>query len=333
MFSKIVSVQIKGSKPIYKDEKCIEYNLSKNQILSLTLHNPPYQTDLNMEKVGEMNESYRQHPEFGRFKNIIVVAVRMTGDHLFYLVDGQHRVELMRMHDIVYPFRVLFYPIQTDDEMRQLFREMNYDSHKNLNYVSLGTDTARIADELIKHYANKPFTTKRVESRLFTLKGFVDALSEYIKNFTTFDSLLTSLELNQRSFIESGVDFTHSYVEERECIRESFIMPLKECNFIQYLLDSDVEPDYKGKGKTISKTITLTLKKSVWNHHVGMGIGEIACLACNITRIHQMSFHCGHVIAKSKGGLNTVNNLKPICQSCNSSMGTQNMDDFIKSLA
>ena len=43
-----------------------------------------------------------------------------------------------------------------------------------------------------------------------------------------------------------------------------------------------------------------------------------------------MSFHCGHIIAESKGGELSVNNLKPICQSCNSSMGTQNMDEYIK---
>jgi len=27
-----------------------------------------------------------------------------------------------------------------------------------------------------------------------------------------------------------------------------------------------------------------------------------------------------------------VSNLKPICQNCNSSMGTKNMDEFMKSL-
>ena len=43
-----------------------------------------------------------------------------------------------------------------------------------------------------------------------------------------------------------------------------------------------------------------------------------------------MSFHCGHIIAESKGGELSVNNLKPICQSCNSSMGTQNMDEYIE---
>jgi 5-methylcytosine-specific restriction endonuclease McrA len=43
-----------------------------------------------------------------------------------------------------------------------------------------------------------------------------------------------------------------------------------------------------------------------------------------------VAFECGHVISEFNGGTNKLNNLKPICVSCNSSMGTQNMDEFIK---
>ena len=43
-----------------------------------------------------------------------------------------------------------------------------------------------------------------------------------------------------------------------------------------------------------------------------------------------MSFNCGHIIAEANGGKVIVSNLKPICQNCNSSMGTKNMDDFMK---
>ena len=42
-----------------------------------------------------------------------------------------------------------------------------------------------------------------------------------------------------------------------------------------------------------------------------------------------MSFHCGHIIAEVNGGDIIVSNLKPICQNCNSSMGTKNINDFM----
>jgi hypothetical protein len=78
------------------------------------------------------------------------------------------------------------------------------------------------------------------------------------------------------------------------------------------------------------KSIPLTLKRKVWNTHIGESIGKTVCLCCKLTEITQMSFSCGHIISEFNGGEITLDNLKPICVSCNSSMGTKNMDDFMK---
>jgi hypothetical protein len=79
-------------------------------------------------------------------------------------------------------------------------------------------------------------------------------------------------------------------------------------------------------------TISSTMKRLVWNINIGEEIGKSKCLCCKTTDITQMSFHCGHVVANAKGGETIVSNLKPICQNCNSSMRTQNMNDFMLSL-
>ena len=78
------------------------------------------------------------------------------------------------------------------------------------------------------------------------------------------------------------------------------------------------------------KTIPLPLKHKVWHQWIGKHIGTSMCLCCKLKEISQMSFHAGHIIAEKNGGKLTVDNLKPICQSCNSSMKTQNMNEFIK---
>ncbi len=72
------------------------------------------------------------------------------------------------------------------------------------------------------------------------------------------------------------------------------------------------------------------MKRLVWNKWIGEEIGKFKCLCCNVTDINQMSFNCGHIIAESKGGETILSNLKPICQNCNSSMGSLNMDEFMK---
>ena len=84
------------------------------------------------------------------------------------------------------------------------------------------------------------------------------------------------------------------------------------------------------KEKYKKKPIPPPLKRNVWHKYIGEDIGKAKCLCCKLADITQMSFHCGHIIAESKGGELSVNNLKPICQSCNSSMGTQNMNEYIE---
>jgi 5-methylcytosine-specific restriction endonuclease McrA len=103
---------------------------------------------------------------------------------------------------------------------------------------------------------------------------------------------------------------------------------------------SDIEPkqlftdniDISLKKTTKKQIISAAMRKLVWNMNIGEEIGKSKCLCCKVTYITQMSFHCGHIIAESQGGETIVSNLRPICQNCNSSMATKNMDDFMKTL-
>ena len=76
-------------------------------------------------------------------------------------------------------------------------------------------------------------------------------------------------------------------------------------------------------------TIPKAIKQLVWNTYIGEQNGAGKCQCCQRTNITQMSFQCGHIISEFNGGKVTIDNLKPICPLCNSSMGTKNMNDFI----
>ena len=53
-------------------------------------------------------------------------------------------------------------------------------------------------------------------------------------------------------------------------------------------------------------------------------------MCCKEKKIDVANFHCGHVIAETKGGDLTIKNLRPICSACNSAMGTRSMNEFTK---
>jgi len=79
-----------------------------------------------------------------------------------------------------------------------------------------------------------------------------------------------------------------------------------------------------------AKKIPAKVRNDVWNIYIGDNIAQHKCLCCKKTTIKNVEFECGHVVAKSKGGGDEIQNLRPICSSCNKSMGTTNMIEFVK---
>lgn len=105
------------------------------------------------------------------------------------------------------------------------------------------------------------------------------------------------------------------------------------------LNNSQVKVVFNLNGQTINnkdnkkykkKNIPHTVKINCWNTHVGELVPKTKCLCCNNVDVTQHNFHCGHVIAECNGGTYQMDNLLPICNVCNSSMGSINMNEFKK---
>ena len=84
------------------------------------------------------------------------------------------------------------------------------------------------------------------------------------------------------------------------------------------------------KRKNKRQAIPSAAKKMVWDNYYGAEKGTGLCHCCRRTVISKSSFHAGHVKPVANGGENKINNLRPICQNCNSSMSNTNMNTFIK---
>ena len=79
------------------------------------------------------------------------------------------------------------------------------------------------------------------------------------------------------------------------------------------------------------KAIPKAVKTSVWNKYIETDdpnklIGK--CFVGCGSEITIANFEAGHVTAYSKGGSDKVDNLRPICGTCNKSMGTMNLLEF-----
>lgn len=76
------------------------------------------------------------------------------------------------------------------------------------------------------------------------------------------------------------------------------------------------------------RNIPSKIRFLTWREFIGTDIyGK--CWCCG-DEISYENWHAGHVIPASKGGPDVVENLRPVCPSCNLSMGNEYMGDYIR---
>lgn len=97
-----------------------------------------------------------------------------------------------------------------------------------------------------------------------------------------------------------------------------------QMNFIS-IGEKEDKIEEKGKRKAIPKPV----RNQVWKNHFGDKL-KGKCYCCKTKLGALESWEAGHIVAHTNGGPDIAENLRPICGTCNKSMGSMNMDDFYK---
>lgn len=309
--------------------------------------NPPFQTDIDENKIIDMITSYKKNPTYFAFKNTIVCGVICKNDNItLYLLDGQHRLKMIEelvkedINDYLY---ICYYHIKTNEEMKELFKSINKDSHKINNYISLDEFNESLYD-LTKEYLKTKYSLyfperKSQINRRHSLTEFLDLLVQklYFQKFTNIESIINDIEMKNKKF-NKLIDYQEYYLENPEmfykdeqlCVKNGFIISLKNNNFIDFLVDETVIPDHTFKN--LKKSIPPKLRIQVWRKEFNdEDIAYCPFYRCeNIIRIGVNGFHCGHVISEFNGGQTNIDNLRPICSDCNCKMATMNWSEYEK---
>ena len=75
------------------------------------------------------------------------------------------------------------------------------------------------------------------------------------------------------------------------------------------------------------KNLPKAVRSQVWKAETFANSMKGKCWVCN-REIEYDTFHCGHIIAVSKGGSDRIDNLKPVCSRCNIDCGDMDMSIF-----
>ena len=118
--------------------------------------------------------------------------------------------------------------------------------------------------------------------------------------------------------------------QELELLNQQMQSEIKQIRDKYNSLKKECRAKYKPKTvKRKRNAIPKALKNEVWDNCIGREKGVGKCYCCN-KEIDSKHFECGHIIAVSNGGSNTLQNLKPVCSLCNKSMGSKNLEEFKK---
>jgi hypothetical protein len=173
---------------------------------------------------------------------------------------------------------------------------------------------------------------KKETNKKYTIVEFINILSDkkYLDKFSNIEDIKKDLELKNKLFYQK-IEYFEYYCDKLLCkfykdeeinIENQIIYPLKNNNFIDFLLDDKIIPDHKFK--TIKTKIIPKLRMLVWHRAFGQEETGI-CPKCNIAiKVGKNGFHCGHIISEFNGGETVIDNLRPICEKCNKVMGKNN---------
>jgi 5-methylcytosine-specific restriction endonuclease McrA len=93
---------------------------------------------------------------------------------------------------------------------------------------------------------------------------------------------------------------------------------------------SDV--DYEDNNYDKRPGIPQKIREQAWDHHVRKHGKKCFCCIKPIEfkgETRGKSHHCGHILAYTSGGKDKVYNLRPLCPSCNLSMGPLHLYEYM----
>lgn len=135
----------------------------------------------------------------------------------------------------------------------------------------------------------------------------INQIKLYVTEITTFN--------NSYSFVEPFTTLNNNFKEPEKATE-----PKKT---------TEAKKAIKKEPTQRKKTIPKALKTKVWNDNISPDTKIGNCYVCQ-AKLHFDNFHCGHQIAEKNGGELKLENLKPVCMLCNTSMGSMDMNEFIE---
>lgn len=319
---------------------------------------PNEQRIKDMEKIKEIvkfqDKYYKTHNVFN-FLGLINIHC-CKEDNRNYLVDGQHRfaaaTELVKMgYNPILNFELI--EVDTLKQLSENYKMIN----KNTELPDFPYDIDKNIPEQTAQYFFTEFPNiwksgKKPQRPFMNKNHFQEALgyltfklnSILNKSIDVEDLKLLILEKNEKMShwpvlsYETNIRKMKKWPEyKQKADKLKFYLGMYPMvgedytyNWVKDIIkETTGEIIQKKKRKKRKKKIPQLIREKVWTTYMG-NVTSGKCYCCRTTDLKQLTnYQCGHVTSEKDGGTLDIGNLRPICGSCNSSMGTMSMRKYI----
>jgi hypothetical protein len=268
----------------------------------------------------------------------------------FYLVDGQHRYEAIKHINRTNNINIIIelVMVHTLDELRKNYQIVNMNTplpeFPETIDKNIPEEVALYFKNEYPHMWSKNSRARRPNIHFNYFQEALGVLTYKLQLKSTQDLLKIVADYNNRlsnwdySQFPDNKNLNEGMIQK--CIDNSMFLGLYRhvsdefrYEWVREIVKFNTGEDMKrthGKNLNTKACISKALKTCIWDTNIGKNIRAALCICCDNNEIKVENFHAGHIMAESNGGNTDQNNLLPICATCNTSMGSTHMNDFVK---
>lgn len=321
-------------------------------LLDFDINIPNEQRIMDDSKVKEIiNYQELKYKQSGQFNFIGILNIHCYNDN-YYLVDGQHRFnaikKLTHMGYELLDVAIELVFVNSMDELKHNYGLIN----KNTPLPEFPeTIDKNIPEDVARTFFDKyqniwgTSNTTRVRRPHLNKNNFQEALGVLTKelNITTSNELLKIVEHYNNTISKWPIHNFPKYksfkdpskIEEKCKSTKLYLGLFTHCSddygydWVKNIIRDKTGKDIKTEKKSTKRNIPKKVRIDSWYQYIHKSRGNALCICCNSTEITPVNFEAGHIIPKSKGGKDSLDNLLPICGGCNRSMGCRHMEEYI----
>ena len=262
-------------------------------------------------------------------------------NNVYYLIDGQHRVEALKLLRKAYPERIIALNIDYfyTSDIDAVYKFVNTNIPNAI--TTLGIDIYKIINDiekfLVANFKQYLKTSKDPHKPSFNIQSLKTYIIEnkIVDSFTSRQFIDEIIALNTfystlsaENYKEFGVEKIYETLEIIRQNTNKFYLGIyhkfewvhRIFSRIKYGIPYDQMNHYSNSYRP---KITKKLRNAIWDCE----LTKSNCYCCD-DEIDYESFECGHIIPLINGGETTVKNLKKICRICNNDMGRMNLEEY-----